>query len=83
MTLIDKIAWTYLDQGTVLSTRSNGKDVYYLPGGKRQPGETDIDTLTREIREELAACIDPTRQLAISERSLCKHTVTLRAPLSG
>lgn len=56
---IDKIAWIHLDHGRILSTRSRGKDVYYIPGGKREPGETDLDTLTREISEELAITIIP------------------------
>jgi 8-oxo-dGTP diphosphatase len=34
MTLIDKIAWIQLADGKVLSTRSRGKDVYYLPQGR-------------------------------------------------
>ena len=41
MTPIDKIAWIRLEDGKILSTRSRGKDVYYIPGGKREPGETD------------------------------------------
>lgn len=57
--MIDKIAWIHLEHGRILSTRSRGKDVYYLPGGKREPGETDIATLTREIDEELAVAIVP------------------------
>jgi 8-oxo-dGTP diphosphatase len=56
-TLIDKIAWIHVDGGRILSTRSRGKDVYYLPGGKREPGETDLDTLAREIDEELSVAI--------------------------
>jgi 8-oxo-dGTP pyrophosphatase MutT (NUDIX family) len=59
VTTIDKIAWIHLDDGRILSTRSRGKDVYYLPGGKREPGETDLDTLVREIDEELAVTILP------------------------
>ncbi|MBC6697576.1 NUDIX hydrolase [Hymenobacter puniceus] len=59
MPLIDKIAWLHLHDGRVLSTRSQGKDRYYLPGGKREPGETDADTLLREIREELTVLLDP------------------------
>jgi 8-oxo-dGTP diphosphatase len=51
--VIDKIAWLHLVDGRILSTRSRGKDVYYLPGGKREPGESDTETLVREIREEL------------------------------
>ena len=35
------------------------KAVYYIPGGKREPGETDLDTLVREITEELAITIRP------------------------
>ncbi|GAA3157659.1 MULTISPECIES: NUDIX hydrolase [Nonomuraea] len=56
----DKVAWIHLEDGKILSTRSRGKNVYYLPGGKREPGETDMDTLVREIDEELAVTIDPT-----------------------
>ena len=59
MTLIDKIAWIQLANGRILSTRSRGKDVYYLPGGKREPGETDVQTLVREIDEELDVAIAP------------------------
>ncbi|GAB3577588.1 NUDIX domain-containing protein [Amycolatopsis endophytica] len=59
MTAIDKIAWIRLEGGRILSTRSHGKDVYYIPGGKREPGETDIQTLIREIHEELAVAIAP------------------------
>lgn len=57
MTPIDKIAWIRLEDGRILSTRSRGKDVYYIPGGKREPGETDVQTLVREIREELDVAI--------------------------
>ncbi|HUR03919.1 MAG TPA: NUDIX domain-containing protein [Nonomuraea sp.] len=56
---IDKIAWVHLEDGKILSTRSRDKDVYYIPGGKREPGETDLDTLVREIDEELAIAIIP------------------------
>jgi 8-oxo-dGTP diphosphatase len=58
-TTIEKIAWLHIVDGRVLSARSKGKDVYYLPGGKRDPGETDIDTLSREVQEELSVRIKP------------------------
>jgi 8-oxo-dGTP diphosphatase len=58
--MIDKVAWLELADGRILSTRSKGKTVYYLPGGKREPGESDVDTLTREVREEVAVTVDPT-----------------------
>ncbi|MEU1288116.1 NUDIX domain-containing protein [Kitasatospora sp. NPDC005856] len=58
-TVIDKVAWIHTEDGKVLSTRSRGKDAYYLPGGKREPGESDLDTLVREVGEELAVAIAP------------------------
>ncbi|MBO2462423.1 NUDIX hydrolase [Actinomadura violacea] len=56
---IDKIAWILLDGGRILSTRSRGKDVYYLPGGKREAGESDAQTLAREVKEELTVDVLP------------------------
>ena len=58
--MIDKIAWLHLENGRLLSTRSHGKDRYYIPGGKREAGETDAQTLLREIKEELTVDLDPT-----------------------
>ncbi|MET8253648.1 NUDIX domain-containing protein [Micromonospora sp. NPDC005197] len=55
---IDKVAWILIEDGRVLSTRSQGKDVWYLPGGKREPGESDLETLRREIDEELSVEVD-------------------------
>ncbi len=52
--MIDKIALLYLRDRKILSTRSHGKTNYYLPGGKREAGETDLQCLQREIKEELA-----------------------------
>ena len=57
MKMIDKIAWLYLKDGKILSTRSKGKDVFYIPGGKREAGESDLETLVREVKEELSVDI--------------------------
>ncbi|MEK5032388.1 NUDIX domain-containing protein [Paenibacillus sp. FSL R7-0302] len=57
--VIDKVAWIYVVDGKVLGARSKGKDTYYFPGGKREPGETDAETLIREIEEELSVQILP------------------------
>ncbi|RSD13231.1 NUDIX hydrolase [Amycolatopsis eburnea] len=57
--MIDKVAWLHVVDGRVLAARSRGKDKFYLPGGKREPGESDTETLVREIREELDVEITP------------------------
>lgn len=57
--MIDKIAFICIRNKHILSTRSKGKDVFYIPGGKREPGETDEETLIREVREELDVVILP------------------------
>ena len=56
---IDKLAWICLAEGKFLCTRSRGKDLFYLPGGKREPGESDRQALTREIREEVSVDLLP------------------------
>ena len=58
MTEIDKIAFIETKNGKVLSTKSKGKTKYYIPGGKRELGETDEETLVREVAEELDVRID-------------------------
>ena len=60
---IDKLAFIELRDRKVLETKSKGKDTCYIPGGKREPDETDIDALVREIREELNVGIDPATAL--------------------
>ncbi|MFD7666072.1 NUDIX domain-containing protein [Streptomyces sp. NPDC059788] len=57
--MIDKIAWIEIVDGRILSTRSKGRSRYYLPGGKREAGESDLDTLVREIEEELSVHLHP------------------------
>jgi len=56
---IDKIALIYIKDRRILMALSRGKDVYYIPGGKREGGETDERALAREIKEELNVEILP------------------------
>lgn len=53
MTWIDKLAWIRIEERKVLCARSRGRDAWFLPGGKREAGESDTDALVREIGEEL------------------------------
>ena len=57
--VIDKLAWIHIVDRRILSTRSKGKDTYYIPGGKREQGEMDEAALIREIREELSIDLLP------------------------
>lgn len=59
MKWIDKLAWIYIKDRKILSTRSKRKDTYYFPGGKREAGESDSDALIREIKEELTVDLLP------------------------
>jgi 8-oxo-dGTP diphosphatase len=58
MKIIDKLAWIEIRNKSVLSTLSRGKDTYYIPGGKREIGESDQEALIREIKEELSVELD-------------------------
>lgn len=55
----DKIALLCIHDRKVLMARSKGKKHFYMPGGKREPGESDVDCLVRECREELGIEVDP------------------------
>ena len=59
METIDKLAWIEIQDRRILSTRSRGKDVWYIPGGKREGGESDAEALIREVREELSVDLVP------------------------
>ncbi|MGW5381099.1 NUDIX hydrolase [Nocardia sp. NPDC003963] len=55
--LIDTVAWVLIEDGRILCARPRGKDVFYIPGGKREAGESDEQTLLREITEELTVAL--------------------------
>jgi 8-oxo-dGTP pyrophosphatase MutT (NUDIX family) len=56
---IDKLAFIFLKERKVLETRTRGKDTWYIPGGKREAGESDEQALTREVEEELSVRLQP------------------------
>ncbi|UGY94673.1 NUDIX hydrolase [Streptomyces gobiensis] len=55
--VIDTVAWIQLREGRILGTRSYGKELFYIPGGKRHEGENDVQTLVREVEEELTVTL--------------------------
>ncbi|NTU73790.1 NUDIX domain-containing protein [Candidatus Roizmanbacteria bacterium] len=58
-TYIDKLAFIEIRDRKVLETLSKGKDKWYIPGGKREGNETDLQALMREVKEELMVDIVP------------------------
>jgi 8-oxo-dGTP pyrophosphatase MutT (NUDIX family) len=55
--VIDKLALIHIEDRRLLMAKSKGKDTLYLPGGKRDSGETDLQALSREVKEELEVTI--------------------------
>lgn len=74
MELIDKLAWIYIKDRKILSTRSKGKDAWYIPGGKREQGESDEAALVREVKEELSVDL---------KRESIKYLGTFKAQAHG
>ena len=58
-TYIDKLAFIEIQNRKVLETCSFGKDKWYIPGGKREEGESDTQALMREVKEELGVELVP------------------------
>jgi 5'-nucleotidase len=59
ITEINKLALLCIRDKKLLVARSKGNDTFYIPGGKREPGENDQQALIREIKEELLVDILP------------------------
>ena len=57
--VVDTVAWVRLEGGRILCARPRGKDIFYVPGGKREGAESDLQVLLREIAEELAVALRP------------------------
>ncbi len=56
---IDKLAFIEIKDRKLLVTLSRGKDTWYIPGGKREGDETDLQALVREVQEELTVIVNP------------------------
>ncbi|MGE8428048.1 MAG: NUDIX hydrolase [Sphingobacterium sp.] len=72
--VIDKVALISISDKKVLTALSKSKSKLYLPGGKREPNESDIECLKREIKEEL--------NVEVQEDSI-RYFETFQAPADG
>lgn len=50
-------------RGLLLVSKRAAPDVFYLPGGKPEPGEAPLDCLARELGEELGVGIEAAEPL--------------------
>lgn len=53
MRCLDVVAWVHIEDKRLLCARTRGNDIFYLPGGKREIGESDWTALSREVLEEV------------------------------
>lgn len=56
--MITVVGLVHVEAGRLLVVRSRNKKAFYLPGGKIEPGETTVDALRREVREELGTEVE-------------------------
>lgn len=60
MKLIKKSAMAIVRDNKLLVVRKNGSRYYLMPGGKPEKGESAVDALRRELREEISCSVDDT-----------------------
>ncbi|MFC9895152.1 NUDIX domain-containing protein [Nocardia sp. NPDC127579] len=71
---LTSVAWLCVEDGRLLAVRTQGRDAFYLPGGKPEPGETLARALVREVREEVG--------VRLAEHAITPE-VTITAPAHG
>lgn len=58
MKLVKKSAMVVIRDNKLLVVRKKGSRYYLMPGGKPEKGESAVDALRRELREEISCSVD-------------------------
>ncbi|WP_330231645.1 NUDIX domain-containing protein [Nocardia sp. NBC_00508] len=72
--MIRTAALAHIRDRRLLQARSVGKDVFYMAGGKIDPGETPEAALHREVREELGVGVVAYDELGVFQAEAYGHS---------
>lgn len=75
---VEKCAAIILRDRKLLVVRKRGTAIFISPGGKIEPGETQLDCLRREIAEELRVEITAAVPFGSFERPSALEDITIR-----
>ncbi|NKY55600.1 NUDIX hydrolase [Nocardia flavorosea] len=71
--MIRTAALAHIRDRRLIQTRSVGKSVFYMAGGKIDTGETALQALHREIREELGVGVAEVSELGVFRAEAYGH----------
>ncbi|MFI5719789.1 NUDIX domain-containing protein [Nocardia sp. NPDC051750] len=71
--MIRTAALAHIRDRRLIQTRSTGKTVFYMAGGKIDSGETALQALHREIREELGVEVTEVTELGVFRAEAYGH----------
>lgn len=89
MKTVVRISGILITHDGLMLVKCDGVDDYLLPGGKLEPGESDLDALRRELMEELDITPTDPEFFGEYERIVCPpetaetHRVRVRAYVTG
>ena len=89
MKTVVRISGILISPDGLLLVKCDGVDDYLLPGGKLEPGESDLDALRRELKEELSIAPTDPEFFGEYERIVCPpeaaetHRVRVRAYMAA
>jgi 8-oxo-dGTP diphosphatase len=61
MRTLTSVGWIHVRDDRLLAVRTDGRDRFYLPGGKPEAAETFEAALAREVHEELGLVVEGIR----------------------